>query len=114
LRRAEEGAKRPHPIASRKWPPVFPPSRFQGVEFNSNGDPVHYVGRPPGVSSALERASVDTNQQLDRRHNQRAASSEIEARITAYETAFRMQASVPDLVDMSNESTSTLEMYGAN
>jgi hypothetical protein len=88
-------------------------SRFQGVEFNSNGDPVHYVGRPPGVSSALERASVDTIQQLDRRHNQQFANSEIEARIAAYETAFRMQSSVPNLVDMSNESAATLEMYGA-
>jgi len=111
---SEGGRKSDQPIASRQWSAGFLPSRFQGVEFNSNGDPVHYVGRPPGVSSALERASVDTIQQLDRRHNQRAASSEIEARITAYETAFRMQTSVPDLVDMSNESTSTLEMYGAN
>jgi len=110
---SEGGRKSDQPIASRQWSAGFLPSRFQGVEFNSNGDPVHYVGRPPGVSSELERASVDAIQHLDRRQNQRLASTEIEARIAAYETAFRMQTSVPDLVDMSSETAATLEMYGA-
>jgi len=107
------GRKGDQPIASRQWAAGFLPSRFQGVEFRSSGDPVHYVGNPPGVSSALQRASVETIQQLDRRHRIERENPEIDARIAAYETAFRMQTSVPELMDMSGESSTVLEMYGA-
>jgi Protein of unknown function (DUF1501) len=110
---SEGGRKGGQPIASRQWAAGFLPSRFQGVEFNSSGDPVHYVGNPPGIPAELQRASVRTIQQLDRDRNRKLDNPEIEARIAAYETAFRMQTSVPELVDMSGEPASTLELYGA-
>ena len=107
------GRKSDQPIASRQWSAGFLPSRFQGVEFNSAGDPVHYVSSPPGVAPHLQQASVRAIQQLDRSYNERAHNPEIDTRIAAFETAFRMQTSVPQLMDMSNESASTLELYGA-
>jgi len=107
------GRKSDQPIASRQWAAGFLPSRFQGVEFSSSGDPVQYVGRPPGVPAALERATVETIQHLDRRRNRDLASADLEGRIAAYETAFRMQTSVPELMDMSDESAAVMDMYGA-
>ncbi|MBI2827109.1 MAG: DUF1501 domain-containing protein [Planctomycetia bacterium] len=102
------------PIASRQWSAGFLPSRFQGVEFNSKGDPVHYVRNPPGVPDELQRSSVAAIQALDRGGVASVAEGpEIEARIAAFETAFRMQTSVPELVDVSDESAATLELYGA-
>jgi len=107
------GGRNPQPIASRQWSAGFLPSRYQGVEFNSSGDPVHYVRSPAGVPDSLQRELVDTVQQLDRRRNQQVQDPEIATRIAAYETAFRMQSSVPELVDMSDEPQHVLDMYGA-
>jgi hypothetical protein len=101
------------PIASRQWSAGFLPSRFQGVEFNSSGDPVHYVRSPNGVPSELQQASVQAVQELDQHRNQVLQSPEVQARIASYETAFRMQTSVPELMDMSNEPQSVLDLYGA-
>jgi hypothetical protein len=101
------------PIASRQWSAGFLPSRFQGVEFNSSGDPVHYVRSPNGVPSELQQASVQAVQSLDQHRNQVLQSPEVQARIASYETAFRMQTSVPELMDMSDESQSVLDLYGA-
>ncbi len=64
------GGRNPQPIASRQWSAGFLPSRFQGVEFNSSGDPVHYVNNPPGVTAPQQRRLVDTVNQLNR-HRQR-------------------------------------------
>src|SRR5690606_16485883 len=64
------GRTSPQPVASRQWSAGFLPSRFQGVEFNSSGDPVHYVRNPPGIPDGLQRASVDAIQQLDRHGNE--------------------------------------------
>jgi hypothetical protein len=107
------GGRNPQPIASRQWSAGFLPSRLQGVEFNSTGDPVHYVRNPNGVSPSGQRQLVETITQLDRHRNQSVANPEIDTRIAAYEMAFRMQTSVPELMDVSNEPEHVLEMYGA-
>ncbi len=105
--------RNPQPLASRQWSSGFLPSQFQGVEFNSTGDPVHYVSNPAGVPAESQRALVDTVKQLDLRRNRQVDNPEIEARIAAYEMAFRMQTSVPELVDVSSEPQHVLDMYGA-
>ncbi len=107
------GGRNPQPIASRQWSAGFLPSRFQGVEFNSAGDPVHYVSNPEGVTASQQRQLVDSIQQLDRHRNTSLRDPEIDTRIAAYEMAFRMQSSVPDLVDVSDEPQHVLDMYGA-
>lgn len=107
------GGRNPQPIASRQWSAGFLPSRFQGVEFNSSGDPVHYVSNPRGVSAKDQRALVDGIQQLNQHRNATVANPEIDTRIAAYEMAFRMQTSVPELMDVSDEPQHLLEMYGA-
>jgi hypothetical protein len=101
------------PIASRQWSAGFLPSRFQGVEFSSSGDPVHYVRNPAGIPDELQRASVDAIQQLDGHRNQWLSNPEVQTRVAAYETAFRMQTAVPELMDMSGEPQHVLELYGA-
>lgn len=107
------GGRNPQPIASRQWGSGFLPSRFQGVEFNSTGDPVHYVANPNGVDRKHQSALIKTIQQLDSQRNAIVDDPEIATRISAYEMAFRMQASVPELTDLSGESQKTLDMYGA-
>ena len=107
------GGRNPQPIASRQWSAGFLPSRYQGVEFNSSGDPVHYVRNPKGVSATQQSALVDTVKQLDRKRNGVVGNPEIDTRIAAYEMAFRMQTSVPDLMDLSNEPQHVLDLYGA-
>ncbi|MEZ7957759.1 MAG: DUF1501 domain-containing protein [Rubritalea sp.] len=107
------GGRNPQPIASRQWSSGFLPSSFQGVEFNSSGDPVNYVSKPAGVSSGHQDALIRTIQQLDAKRNDLVDNPEISARIKAYEMAFRMQTSVPELTDFAGESQKTLDMYGA-
>lgn len=107
------GGRDPQPIASRQWAAGFLPSRFQGVEFNSAGDPVNYVRNPAGVNRSQQRDLIDAIKQLDLERDRQVANPEIATRIAAYEMAFRMQASVPDLMDMSQEPQHILEMYGA-
>jgi uncharacterized protein (DUF1501 family) len=107
------GGRNPQPIASRQWASGFLPSRFQGVEFNSAGDPVLYAKNPRGVDRHRQRALVETIQALDRHRNAQHYNPEVEARVAAYEMAFRMQSSVPELMDISNEPAEALEMYGA-
>jgi hypothetical protein len=101
------------PIAARQWSSGFLPSRFQGVKFNSVGDPVLHIRTPPGMSAGVQRDSIDAINALNRFENQSANDPEILTRISQYEMAFKMQASVPDLVDMSKEPANILEMYGA-
>ena len=107
------GGRNPQPIASRQWSAGFLPSRYQGVEFNSSGDPVHYVRNPAGVSQEHQGALVDTIGRLDRKRNGIVRNPEIDTRIAAYEMAFRMQSSVPELMDISNEPQHVLDLYGA-
>ena len=101
------------PIAARQWSAGQLPSKFQGVKFNSVGDPVLYINNPPGMDAGLQRDSIDAINKLNRIENNAAQDPEILTRIAQYEMAFRMQTSVPGLVDMSKEPASVLEMSGA-
>ena len=107
------GGRNPQPIASRQWGAGFLPSRHQGVEFNSSGDPVHYVGNPAGTSAETQGKLVDAITALDHHRNKSINDPETTTRIAAYEMAFRMQSSVPDLMDVSKEPQHVLDMYGA-
>ncbi|MFT5522348.1 MAG: hypothetical protein ACI9HK_000292 [Pirellulaceae bacterium] len=107
------GGRNPQPIASRQWGTGFLPSRYQGVQFNSSGDPVDYVRPPKGISIDQQKRLIDTVNQLNAHRNEKVQNPEIDTRIAAYEMAFRMQTSVPELMDFSDESQKTLEMYGA-
>jgi len=100
------------PIAARQWHSGFLPSRFQGVEFRAKGDPVLYVRNPKGVTRSRQRDVVDAIQKLNRLQNDLVDDPEIATRINAFETAFRMQDSVPELVDFSKEPKHVLELYG--
>jgi hypothetical protein len=100
------------PIAARQWHSGFLPSQVQGVEFRSHGDPVLYVSRPGGVSQTQQGAVVRAVRQLNQLHGNAVDDPEVEARIAQYEMAFKMQTSVPELVDFSKEPASVLEMYG--
>lgn len=107
------GGRNPQPVASRQWSAGFLPSQYQGVPFNSSGDAVHYINNPPGVSRDLQRRVVDSVLALDRHRQETLHDPDLTARLAAYETAFRMQTSVPELVDMSDEPQHVLDMYGA-
>ncbi|WP_339733531.1 DUF1501 domain-containing protein [uncultured Gimesia sp.] len=100
------------PIASRQWHSGFLPSRFQGVQFQATGAPVLYLNRPDGVSMQQQRRLVDTVNQLNRGFDDLVHDPEIATRIGQYEMAFRMQTSVPGLMEMKNESKETLQAYG--
>ena len=100
------------PIAARQWHSGFLPSRFQGVEFRSKGDPVLYVRNPKGVNRQRQRDVVDAVQQLNALQNRLVDDPEIATRINAYETAFQMQNSIPGLVDFSKEPKHIQDLYG--
>jgi hypothetical protein len=100
------------PIAARQWHSGYLPSRFQGVEFRSTGDPVLYVKGPPGVSSQQQRQVVDAVQALNAIRAQQTDDPEIATRISQNELAFRMQTSVPDLMDIRDEPQHVLDLYG--
>ncbi len=100
------------PIAARQWHSGFLPSRFQGVQFQSKGDPVLYVREPRGVDRQRQRDVVEAVQKLNALEEQRAGDPEIATRISAYETAFRMQMSVPELMDVTSEPKQVLDLYG--
>jgi Protein of unknown function (DUF1501) len=106
------GGRNPQPIASRQWAAGFLPGRFQGVEFYAKGDPVHYVTDPPGVGRGQQRRVVDAVTELNRLGNETADDPETETRIAQYEMAFRMQTSVPELMDFSGESKEVMDLYG--
>ena len=101
------------PIAARQWSAGILPSRFQGVKFNSIGDPVLYINNPQGVDKTTAGRDNRAINALNRHRHKQLADPEILTRVAQYEMAFRMQASVPDLVDMSKEPQSVLDMYGA-
>ncbi len=109
---ASVGGAQDQPIASRQWQAGFLPSRYQGVNFQAKGDPVLYLGRPAGVDVKKQRDVIDAVQQLNRKFGERARDPEVATRISQYEMAFKMQASVPELIDFSSESQKTLELYG--
>ena len=107
------GGRNPQPIASRQWSAGFLPSRHQGVEFNASGEPVFFVNNPPGIDGRQQQQVVDTIRSINAHRSQSFHDPELETRIAAYEMAFRMQTSVPELMDTSDEPQHVLDMYGA-
>jgi hypothetical protein len=101
------------PIAARQWSAGLLPSKFQGVKFNSAGDAVLYVHNPQGVSAKVQHDSIDAINKLNNIENAAVQDPEIATRVAQYEMAFKMQSSVPDLMDMSKEPQSVLDAYGA-
>ncbi len=106
------GGGQNQPIAARQWHSGFLPSRFQGVQFQSAGDPVLYVSRPKGISRQSQRGFVSAVNALNTIGNERLVDPELETRISQYEMAFRMQSSVPELMDLSAEPKHILDLYG--
>ena len=102
----------PQPVAARQWSSGFLPSKHQGVQLRSKGDPVLYLNNPPGVSPDRQKGDVAAINILNRQRYALVHDPEIATRIAQYEMAFQMQASVPDLVDLSGENAKTLERYG--
>jgi len=100
------------PIAARQWAPGMLPSRFQGVHLRGKGDPVMYLGTPPGVSRSGQHEVVRTINDLNRQHDAVVDDPEIATRIAQYEMAFQMQASVPELMDTASEPESIQTLYG--
>ncbi|MEZ6095290.1 MAG: DUF1501 domain-containing protein [Pirellulaceae bacterium] len=94
------------------WGSGFLPSRFQGVKFHNTGDLVPYLSNPPGVSFESRRDMLDDIAAMNAMHLADYGDPEIDTRISQYEMAFRMQSSVPELVDFSQETESTLTRYG--
>ncbi|MBI3208403.1 MAG: DUF1501 domain-containing protein [Candidatus Solibacter usitatus] len=101
------------PIAARQWSAGILPSKFQGVKLNSVGDPVLHIQNPNGLAASMQKDSIDTINALNRMQHASLRDPEILTRIAQYEMAFRMQTSVPKLVDMSKEPKSVLDAYGA-
>jgi uncharacterized protein (DUF1501 family) len=95
------------------WGAGFLPSVYSGVLFRNSGDPVMYLSNPKGIDDALQRDSLDTLRSLNQMKLGQMGDPEIATRINSYEMAYRMQSAAPDLMDLSNESKATLEMYGA-
>ncbi len=100
------------PLYDRLWGAGFLPSRHQGVKFRNQGDAVLYLSNPPGVDTAARRSTLDRLAQLNQQRHQVVGDPEIQTRIAQYEMAFRMQSSVPDLLDISGESDHVLKKYG--
>lgn len=95
------------------WGSGFLPTVYQGVQFRNVGDPVLYLSNPRGVDARLQRDSLDTIQKLNRMRLDTVGDPEIATRINSFEMAFKMQASAPELMDLSKEPKHILEMYGA-
>ncbi|MFN7140292.1 MAG: DUF1501 domain-containing protein [Limisphaerales bacterium] len=95
------------------WSTGFLPSVYQGIQFRSTGDPVLFLSSPEGHSRSDRRRLLDAVQELNQQQLAAVGDPEIATRISQYEMAYRMQMSVPELVDIASESRQTLEMYGA-
>jgi hypothetical protein len=99
-------------LLSRLWGSGFLPSRYQGVKLRSGSEPVLYLKDPPGLDRAGRRDWLDTLNGLNASHLQQVHDPEISARMAQYEMAYRMQTSMPDLMDLSKEPESTFQLYG--
>ena len=108
------GSGRPNdqPLYDRLWSSGFLPTRHQGVKFRNTGDAVLYLSNPPGVDTATRRRTLDRLNTLNRERLSQVGDPEIATRIAQYELAFRMQSSVPELLDVSKEPKHVLESYG--
>ncbi len=99
-------------ISGRLWSAGFLPGQHAGVSFRTQGDPILYINNPPGVPTGVRRNTLDAIKALNEQNAALVGDPEIHTRIAQYEMAFRMQASVPDLTDLSKEPESTFELYG--
>ncbi len=106
------GNKGDQPLYDRLWGSGFLPSKYQGVKFRSTGDPVLFLSNPDGIDGTTRREMLDDVAALNRLNEQRYHDPEIATRIAQYELAFRMQTSVPELIDFSGEDEKTLASYG--
>ncbi len=111
---SSRGTGRPscQPLYDRLWGAGFLPSVYQGVKFRGTGDPVLYLSDPPGVDKAIRRKMLDDIAALNHQTHAEYQDPEIVTRIEQYELAYRMQTSVPELTDLSDEPESTFAMYG--
>ncbi|QDV24877.1 DUF1501 domain-containing protein [Aureliella helgolandensis] len=100
------------PLYDRLWGSGFLPAQYQGVKFRNNGEPVLDIQDPAGISRPQRREMLNGLAKLNRIRQETVAHSDIATRIAQYEMAFQMQASVPELLDLSQESAATLKMYG--
>jgi hypothetical protein len=100
------------PLYARLWGSGFLPSNHQGVTLRASGDPVLYLANPPGIQPAMRRDQLDALARLNGLAERREWDPEISTRVAQYEMAFRMQSSVPELADLSDETEATLELYG--
>src|SRR5947209_849469 len=100
------------PLYDRLWGSGFLPSQYQGVKFRSVGDPVLHLSNPAGLPEAARRRILDDLAQLNQMRLEETGDPEIQTRIAQYELAYRMQAAVPELTDLSTEPRHVLEMYG--
>ena len=99
-------------ISGRLWSSGFLPGEHAGVSFRSNGDPILYINNPPGVTPDVRRATLDGVHELNDLAFAQLHDPETATRTTQFEMAFRMQASVPDLLDLAKEPESTIKLYG--
>lgn len=99
-------------ISARLWSSGYLSGEHAGVAFRSAGDPILYINNPPGVSSEIRRRGLDSLRQLNEMNQRQSGDPETTTRIQQYELAFRMQASVPDLTDLSSEPESVFRLYG--
>ncbi|MEM9643754.1 MAG: DUF1501 domain-containing protein [Planctomycetota bacterium] len=106
------GRKEAQALYNRLWGSGFLPSKYQGVALRSQGDPVLYLSNPNGIDPAVRRRMLDSLGRLNGQTSQRFHDPETEARIAQYEMAFRMQTSIPDVTDISDETEATLALYG--
>ena len=106
------GRKEAQALFNRLWGAGMLPSKHQGVALRTNGDPVLYLSDPDGVSRGVRRRMLDSLARLNQKHLDEVADPETQARIAQYEMAFRMQASVPELMDLSKEPRKVLDLYG--
>ncbi|MEM8734741.1 MAG: DUF1501 domain-containing protein [Planctomycetota bacterium] len=106
------GTRNVQALYSRLWGSGPLPSRHQGVKFQTSGDPVLFLSNPSGVNSQIRRRMLDAVGAVNREHYQQIGDPEIETTIAQQEMAFRMQASVPELTDVGQESKKVLELYG--
>ena len=107
-----QGAGNMQALAARMWGSGFLPSEHQGCKLRAGDDPVLYLNNPKGVNRDDRRKMLDMTNALNEKEYQRSFDPETRARIAQYEMAYRMQMSVPELTDISDESEATLEMYG--
>jgi hypothetical protein len=99
-------------ISARLWSSGFLPGEHAGVSFRSSGDPILYINNPAGVNKNVRRRTLDGMKILNEMNYHNVGDPETHTRISQYEMAFRMQASVPELVDLKSETESTFKLYG--